>query len=126
MQRLLIIDDEPAFAKFIQQVAQSCGYDATVTTNHDDFMDALVSREPAVIITDLSMPGMDGIELLRFLATARCKANILIVSGFDRRVVETTGRLGSAMGLRIAGTLAKPLRAADLRLALNKLEETVP
>lgn len=89
-------------------------------------MDEVMNREADVIVLDLSLPDTDGIELLRFLGTTKCRAQILIISGFDSRVLETAGRLGSALGLRIAGTLTKPIRIADLRTAITGLKEEVP
>jgi DNA-binding response OmpR family regulator len=126
MKRLLIVDDEPAMARLIQRVAKGCGYDVTVTHDAEDFMDAVVAREPDAIALDLSLPGADGVELLRFLGAAKCPAKILIISGFDARVLETTGRLGEARGLTIAGTLMKPVRAAELRAAIEGLDAPVP
>ncbi len=122
MKRLLIVDDEPAMARLIKRVAESCGYEVTVTHDSEEFVDALVAREPDAIALDLSLPQIDGVELLRFLATARCRAKILIISGFDARVLETSGRLGEARGLNIAGTLMKPVRAAELRAAIVALD----
>lgn len=122
-ESFLVIDDEPAIGRLIQRVAMGCGYAVTLTISADEFMDALAVRDPAVIVLDLAMPGVDGVELLRFLGTTKCKAQILIVSGFDPRVLETAAELGAALGLRIAGTLAKPLRLSELRAAINSLAE---
>lgn len=119
MRRFLIVDDEPAVARVVRSVAQECGYAVTVTTDAETFLDEAVADPPDVISLDLSLPGRDGVELLRFLAAARCDARIIIISGFDERVLETTGRLGAALGLRIAATLYKPVRVADLRNAIQ-------
>ena len=69
------------------------------------------------------MPHEDGVELLRFLSDAGCSAVILIISGSDTRVLQAARNLGEARGLRMAGTLAKPLRAEDLRSALAALRD---
>lgn len=119
----LIIDDEPAIGRLIQRVAAGCGYIVTLTTSADQFMDSLAIKDPAVIVLDLAMPGLDGVEILRFLGASKCKAQILIVSGFDSRVLETTADLGAALGLRMAGTLEKPLRIGALRDAIEALVE---
>lgn len=123
MKQMLVVDDEPGMGRLMRRVGEQCGYAVRVTTCAESFMDEVVRAEPDVIILDLSLPGADGVDLLRFLATIRCRAKILIVSGFDSRVLETTGRLGSAQGLRIAGTVAKPARAADMRAAIMDLSE---
>ena len=123
MKRFLIVDDEPAIARFVQNIARECGYEAVVTGDAESFMDEVARQEPDAIALDLSMPNADGIELLRFLATARCRAGILVISGFDERVLETAGELGKTLGLRICGTLAKPVRAAALRTAIHAIAQ---
>lgn len=119
---LLIIDDEPAVARLIGKVAASAGYDAKITTCSDEFMDEVIALDPAVIFLDLAMPGLDGVELLRYLSTVKSKAHIIILSGSDPRIVETSGRLGSNIGLRIARMLTKPVRVAELRELLLGLK----
>ena len=121
MKRFLIIDDEPAIGRLIRTVAADCGYDAVATSDPETFMDEVSSNEPEIIAMDLSMPDTDGVELMRFLAAVKCRSKILVVSGFDPRVVETTAALGTAMGLRMSGTLAKPVRAANLRATIRNL-----
>lgn len=120
-RNLLIIDDEPAVARLIGKVAAGSGYSVKITACSDEFMDEVVALDPAVIFLDLAMPGLDGIELLRYLAAVRSKAHIVILSGSDPRVIETSGRLGSKIGLRIARALAKPVRVAELRALLLEL-----
>ena len=67
-----------------------------------------------MVALDLGMPGMDGVELLRFLAEEGYRAPVLIISGFDRRVLERAFRLGQALGLTMAGPLEKPVRLEEL------------
>ena len=67
--RLLLIDDEPALAKFVADVATDCGFDPTLTQSNEQFRTAFLAEAPDMIALDLGMPGMDGVELLRFLAS---------------------------------------------------------
>lgn len=120
-KRLLVIDDEPAIVRLISRVAESCGFAVTATTDSESFLDELSVVSPDAIILDLSMPGTDGVELLRLLAASGCRARILIISGYDRRVLETSGKLAVARGLDIAGTIRKPARAAELMSAISAL-----
>jgi hypothetical protein len=62
------------------------------------------------------------VQLLRFLADRECKARLVIMSGFDRKVRGAAEELGHARGLDMAGSISKPLRVSDLRDFLNGLK----
>ena len=66
------------------------------------------------------MPGMDGVELLRFLSEQGFKGPVLIISGFDRRVLESAFRLGEALDLQMVGPLEKPARLDALEGLLKQ------
>ena len=66
--------------------------------------------------------GYTGVELLRFLANENYRSPVLIVSGFDRRVLESAFRLGEALGLNMAGPLEKPVRLERLEELLTDLK----
>jgi DNA-binding response OmpR family regulator len=119
--RLLVIDDEPALAEFVAQVASECGFLPILTANDEEFREAVVAERPDMFALDLGMPGMDGVELLRFLAEQGSRAPVLIISGFDRRVLESAFRLGEALGLQMVGPLEKPVRFQELEQVLREL-----
>lgn len=124
--RLLLIDDEPALADFLAGAAQNCGFEPVITARDDQFRDEFLAHRPDIVALDLGMPGMDGVELLRFLAEQDFRAPVLIVSGFDRRVLESAFRLGEALGLTMAGPLEKPVRLAEMEAQLRELRATLP
>lgn len=121
MKRLLLIDDEPGVTDFIQTVAAEQDFEVRTANRPTDFMETFKKFPPSAIILDLAMPGIDGIELLRWLADQHSPARIVIVSGFDRRVLEAARHLGEASGLNIVDTLSKPIRLAAMREALTRL-----
>ena len=123
--RLLLIDDEPALADFMANAAQSSGFVPVVTSDDAQFRDAFLEERPDMVALDLGMPGMDGVELIRFLADQDYRSPVLIVSGFDRRVLESAFRLGEALGLSMAGPIEKPIRLADLEALLGQLRATL-
>ena len=65
---------------------------------------------------------MDGVELLRFLADEGFRAPVLIISGFDRRVLDSAFRLGAALGLHMVGPLEKPTRLEELEEFSDRAE----
>ncbi len=123
--RLLIIDDEPVLGEFLASVAIDSGFDAVLTSDDTRFREEFLARRPEMVALDLGMPGMDGVELIRFLADQEYRAPVLIVSGFDRRVLESAFRLGEALGLQMAGPLEKPVRLEELEALLNRLKATL-
>ena len=108
--RLLLIDDEPQLAAFVANAALLCGYDPISTDRDEDFRARFIEHRPEMVALDLGMPGMDGVELLRFLADHDFGGPVLIISGFDRRVLESAFRLGKALGLKMVGPIEKPAR----------------
>jgi DNA-binding response OmpR family regulator len=122
--RLLLIDDEPALAEYLANAARTCGFEPVITARDDEFREAFVSLRPEMVALDLGMP-VDGIELTRFLADQDYRGPVLIVSGFDRRVLESAFRLGQALGLNMAGPVEKPVRLDALEDLLAKLKATL-
>src|SRR4051812_37490603 len=120
--RLLLIDDEPALAEYLANAARACGFEPTVTAVDREFREAFIATRPEMVALDLGMPGMDGVELIRFLADQDYHGPVLIVSGFDRRVLESAFRLGEALGLTMAGPVEKPVRIDVLEELLAKLK----
>ena len=118
---LLLIDDEPLVGRFLSHAGEECGWRGHATATAESFRREYRLLCPDAVAVDLAMPGSDGIELLRFLAGEECKAPVLIISGFDRRVLESAFRLGEALGLTMAGPLAKPVRFDALQSVLQPL-----
>jgi two-component system, OmpR family, response regulator len=123
--RLLLIDDEPVLADFLANGARGAGFEPVVTAEDQEFRDAFLAQRPDMVALDLGMPGMDGVELIRFLADEDYDAPVLIVSGFDRRVLESAFRLGEALGLTMVGPVEKPVRFEVLQDMLSRLKATL-
>lgn len=118
---VLLIDDEPAVAKLVAGAAESCGYDACATFEAETFRQRYSERVPDLIVLDLGMPRGDGIELLRFLADQGYGSAVVIISGFDRRILQTATALGERLGLQMEDSLAKPMRLQELRDLFSRL-----
>ena len=122
LPRLLLIDDEPSLAEFLASAAAESGFEPVITGRDDQFREAFLQQPPDMVALDLGMPGMDGVELIRFLADQDFRAPVLIVSGFDRRVLESAFRLGEALGLTMVGPVEKPVRFEALEQMLSRLK----
>ena len=124
MSKLLVVDDERSFGEFVAKVASTVGFDVVIADSAEDCRQLVEAHSPSVIVVDLNMPGVDGIELLREMRGYYAGAEVVLASGLDARTLDMTRRLGEKLGLRIAGTLQKPVRAADLQALLKGLHRS--
>ena len=122
--RLLLIDDELSVARFIAHAAEECGYEAVVTVSPESFRSQYKAAAPDAVVLDLALPRGDGVELLRFLAEENCPVAVLLISGFDERVLDAAMRLGAAIGLKMVGPLTKPVRLQELMDAIGHPQES--
>lgn len=112
--RLLVIDDDPDIREFVSDVAEELGFLTRETDQLHGLRSILEGFVPSVIVLDLQMPKADGIEFLRLLGEQKSSANIILASGMDTRVLATAEQLGISQGLRMLGTLQKPIMLDDL------------
>jgi EAL domain-containing protein (putative c-di-GMP-specific phosphodiesterase class I)/ActR/RegA family two-component response regulator len=120
---MLVIDDDPSIGQFLSRLGASLDLSCDVTTTAERFLE-LLRPETSLIFLDLVVPGIDGIQLLRLLSERRCTIPIIIMSGTDRRVLETAERLAKALDLRVVGRLQKPFRLAQVETILQEFRRT--
>lgn len=117
---VLAVDDETDFLELIVQIGEGVGCDVITAESATAFREQLARRHPSLILLDLQMPGMDGIEALRYLARIGTTAGILLASGMDQRVLVSARQLGDQLGLKMLGTLQKPAMLEDIEALLAK------
>lgn len=116
---LLALDDDEEIGSLLCAIGQRAGFDVTATTDHKEFQTTLRLRRPDVIVLDLQMPEMDGVQMLRFLADEKVEAGIVLVTGMDQRTISSAEQYGRSKGLRVLATLQKPFMPEDLSNALS-------
>ena len=120
--RLMVMDDDADVGAFFGQVGADLGFETRVLSDPAQFVDALLEFSPTVLLLDLQMPGRDGIELLRELATLDRRPKVLIGSGLDTRVVTSASELALSMGVEVAGAFCKPIEPGQLEALLLPLK----
>lgn len=120
--KVLLVDDDPFALKLLSRLLANQGFEDVVT--HEHAADALALLEFGshafdLILCDLQMPGMDGVEFIRQLVRIGYAGGLVLVSGEDSRILQTVEKLSRAHRLNILGTLHKPVSPAQLQRVLE-------
>jgi EAL domain-containing protein (putative c-di-GMP-specific phosphodiesterase class I)/ActR/RegA family two-component response regulator len=127
---ILLLDDDVFTLKLIHRMLEKEGWTNVVAcaAGHAALAEMDTSDSPpALIMFDLNMPAMDGIEFIRELAKRNFVGNLIMISGVDARLLQTAEKLVQAYGLRLLGCLTKPVLPAELAaLMLDTSIDEVP
>lgn len=124
-RRLLVLDDDDAVGNTIRLLAMSLGLDARCVSNPKGFFAEMARWEPHVVVIDLAMPEMDGVEVMRRLSGIQSWVKVIITSGMGSSVLDAARRSGLGHGLDIVGVLPKPLTKQGLCDLLVEIPEVV-
>jgi two-component system response regulator HydG len=114
-ERILILDDEPDTARIWVRLLESAGYHCLATTEPDEALRLLQSERPDVLLTDLRMPGLDGMDMLRRARQIDPQIPVVVLTGH--------ASLESAVAAVKAGAfdfLSKSFSNEQLRLTIER------
>ncbi|KAI3603856.1 hypothetical protein D8I24_2793 (plasmid) [Cupriavidus necator H850] len=120
--RVMVIDDDLFALKLLTRQLRQLGFEDIVSFGRADEALALVKQESrafGLIVIDLQMPEMDGIQFLRHLVYAGYNSAILLISGEDPRILQSARRLAAMQGLHVVGSLHKPASVKQLHEQLE-------
>src|SRR5262245_11020176 len=117
-ERILIVEDDRAARTGLEQLVKSWGFTADSATDGEDALQKVTSFRPAIVISDLVMPRMDGLELLRALQQQGADVTTLLLTA--------QGTVESAVEAMKEGAydyLTKPVDIQRLKILLDKIVE---
>ena len=117
-ERVLLADDQPEVLDFGRQLLERLGYEVEAFARGDAAHDALAAapRRFHIVVADLAMPGMDGLELARRARALNPDLPVLLTTGFGLRIAELR-----AAEAGVGAVLAKPADALELARAIRRL-----
>lgn len=119
---LVVLDDEKSIGHIVCATAENLGFEAHAFQDESLFL-SHYSEHIDVIVLDIQMPKMDGIEVIRTLAERGCQASLILISGFDPSVLHSAQELARDQSLQLKGALTKPFRINSLNQLLLPLVE---
>ena len=110
-RRILVVDDEACIADTLVIILRRAGYEATATCEPGSALDACTESTPDLLLTDVMMPGINGIELAVLVQQRcpECRVMLLTGLGVSFNLAEHARRQGHDFAI-----LAKPIRPVDL------------
>lgn len=115
---ILVVDDDSSVRRVMQMQLTEAGYDVRLAAAGGEALRILVELRPKLVITDLRMPDLDGIELLRRIAEDEIQTTVIIVTAFGS--IETAVQ---AMRLGAYDYITKPIDYEALHLAVHRAME---
>jgi EAL domain-containing protein (putative c-di-GMP-specific phosphodiesterase class I)/ActR/RegA family two-component response regulator len=120
--RILLVDDDPFMLGMQSRMLRAMGFDKLATAGGAESALPLLgdeNRPVDVILCDLNMPGIDGIEFLQILNAAAYRGSVILLSGEGVRIMHTVRKLFDGSPMVILGALEKPASRAALSALLE-------
>ena len=123
----LVVEDNAFTSIVVCETLKSLGAAVIETASTGrEALDVIVTSEtsPDVLLVDLRMPEMGGVELIKRLAEQRYEGHVVLTSGVDERTLASVEEVARTVDVNVLGCLSKPITAAALAELLAKLPET--
>ena len=129
MAKILVVDDEVEVAAAIRRVLERAGYAVTLANNATEGLEAVAQQPPDVVITDIIMPKVHGVELIKTLRERYPRIRIIAISGggsfgplaYKPEAISTHAYLAAAREAGAQEVLTKPFDLTDLIAAVRRL-----
>jgi EAL domain-containing protein (putative c-di-GMP-specific phosphodiesterase class I)/DNA-binding NarL/FixJ family response regulator len=117
--RILALDDEPLMLEFLADTLGALGY-TQVTTCSSGYRALSLLEAPGadIVLFDLKMPELDGLQFIRHLKGRDFIGSVVLVSGVDERIVQSSEQLVRSYGIDILGSISKPVHPDELARVL--------
>lgn len=125
MHRVLVVDDDLHVLRTFRAMLEQVGHQVETVNCGSRFMAAYVRMKPDVVVLDVVMPGVDGIELIQWLSDIGSEVKVVICSGSPvGNFGEMAARFARAAGLANVRLLPKPFRLAALTSAISNAAQS--
>ncbi len=115
-KKVLIVDDNPNMSALLQEMLEVFDYESIRASDGQEALERVSEGNVSLIITDMRMPNMTGMELLCLVKEKNPKLPVVLISGYSMGLLEN-----EASDVQPDGFLGKPLLMSDVEKMLNSL-----
>jgi PAS domain S-box-containing protein len=119
-EKILVVDDEESIRKVLSVSLRDKGYEVLTAENGAGGLKVFSEAKPAIVLVDIRMPGMDGIDLLQKIKGQSPDTEVIMISGHGDMELAI-----SSLQLEAADFITKPIDDADLDVALKRTRERI-
>lgn len=119
-----IVEDDPQYCNLLKEMAGQFGWQCQVHENAKSFTKNI--PKTGILILDLAMPDIDGIEVISKLKEAKTQLKVILNSGMDESMLLCAETLATSKDITVLGCLQKPTPLNELIKLLEKAKETEP
>lgn len=120
LKRILLVDDEPSIRKVIGITLKDMGYSVLEAASGTEGKEIFLREHPPVVLSDIRMPGMDGLDLLRAIKAESPETEVILISGHSDMHVAVEG-----LRLDACDFITKPIGTDVLEIALKRAEDKI-
>lgn len=113
-ERVLVIEDEAIVRSLIVEVLEDAGFEVTEAERAEEGLEAIARSAPSIVVSDIVMPGLSGLELLETVRATHPSLPVVLVTGAG-----TYGNLTQALAFGASGVVVKPFSHQDLVRAVH-------
>jgi len=113
-EKILVVDDEKAMRNLCSQILDEEGYEVSLAEDGKEAVNKVLREDFAVAIVDIKMPGMDGMEVLRFIKKHKSHTEVIMITGYG-----TIKTAVEAMKLGAADYITKPFNIEQLTMVVK-------
>ena len=112
---VLVVDDDSNLRELLEEAVRDWGYAVTTARSGEEALESIGRKKFNIVICDLKMPGMDGLELLKKIKACDKKVHVIVITGYA--TLETVVKTIEAGAFDY---ITKPFRLEELRRIMNK------
>jgi signal transduction histidine kinase len=118
--KILLVDDEEGIRKVLGISLMDCGYQVTTARNGEEALQVFAEVRPPIVLTDIKMPGMDGIELLQRIKAQSPETEVIMITGHGEMELAIRSLKHEATDF-----ITKPINDDVLEIALKRARERI-